>query len=104
MRKWRRQRASEASELGELDPYLLSLLARLAAARGTGAAGPDEWVSLNQVAALCRQLADAAVETLGSGWDEAAEQRMLVERRIGPNGVEVRLTSKGREFMEPILG
>jgi hypothetical protein len=47
---------------------------------------------------------DAAVETLGSGWDEAAAQRMLVERRAGPNGVEVRLTSKGREFMEPILG
>ena len=103
MRIWRRRRASAAGELGELDPYLLSLVARLAAARGTGGS-PDEWVSINQVAALCRQLADAAVETLGSGWDEAAEQRMLVERRAGPNGVEVRLTSKGRELMEPILG
>jgi hypothetical protein len=104
MRKWKTRRASEESELGELDPFLLSLVARLAAAQGAGPSGPAEWVSIDQVAALCRRLADAAVQTLGSGWDEAAEQRMLVERRAGRQGVEVRLTSKGREFMEPLLG
>lgn len=101
--RWRRRRAKEI-ELGELDPFLLSLVARLAAARGSGPREPDDWVSINHVAALCRQMADAAVETLGGRWAEEAEQRMLVERRMGPQGVEVRLTPKGRDFMEPLLG
>jgi hypothetical protein len=99
----RRKRASPQRELGELDPFLLSFVARLAAARGAAAA-PDEWVSVDHVAALCRQMADLAVGALGSGWAEEAEQRMLVERREGPHGVEVRLTREGREIMEPILG
>jgi hypothetical protein len=102
--RWRRRRPAVATELGELDPFLLSLVARLVAARSAASGTSDEWVSVNQVAALCRQMADAAVETLGGGWAEAAEQRGLVERRTGPNRVEVRLTSKGREFMEPLLG
>jgi hypothetical protein len=100
--RWRRKRSAPA-ELGELDPFLLSLVAQLAAARGPGA-GPEEWVSIDQVAALCRQMADLAVASLGSGWAEEAEGRMLVERRDGPHGVEVRLTPQGRDIMEPILG
>lgn len=99
-----RKRRAKEIELGELDPFLLSLVARLAAAGRKEAGAADDWVSIDHVAALCRRMADAAVQTLGSGWDMAAEQRMLVERRDGPNGVEVRLTRKGREFMEPILG
>jgi hypothetical protein len=102
--RWRRRRPAAATELGELDPFLLSLVARLAAARSAASGTSEEWVSVNQVAALCRQMADAAVETLGAGWAEAAEQRSLVERRTAPNGVEVRLTSTGRELMEPLLG
>jgi hypothetical protein len=100
--RWRRKR-SAPTELGELDPLLLSLVARLAAARGP-AGDAEEWVSVDQVAALCRQMADLAVASLGSGWAEEAEGRMLVERRDGPQGVEVRLTRQGREIMEPILG
>jgi hypothetical protein len=100
---WRKRRSPRPTELGELDPFLLSYVARLAAARGPEAA-PDEWVSIDQVAALCRQMADLAVGALGSGWAEEAERRMLVERREGPHGVEVRLTRQGLDIMEPILG
>jgi hypothetical protein len=75
----RRRRSSPTGELGELDPFLLSFVARLAAARRAEAAGSGEWVPIDQVAALCRQMTQAAVSALNRGWVEEAEGRMLVE-------------------------
>ena len=80
------------------------MIGRLVAARSGGSQPDDEWVPVEQVAALTARMAEAAQTALGAGWDTDAERRMLVERRRGPRGVEVRLTSTARELLGPILG
>jgi hypothetical protein len=102
MRRWRKKANDEPEELNELDPFLLSMVDRLATARTHASDG--EWVSLEQVAALTARMAEAAQAALAAGWEEDAESRMLVERRSGPEGVEVRLTPRARDLLGPILG
>jgi hypothetical protein len=101
--RWRRKPHDTVRELGELDPFLLAMIARVVEVR-TEAAPDGEWVRMDQVAAVCVRLADALKAALQSGWDREAEERMLVERREGPDGVEVRLTRRGRDVMGPMLG
>jgi hypothetical protein len=57
----------------------------------------------HRVAALSLKLAETVQTALDAGWDEDAESRMLIERRGGTGGVEVRLTRKGREFLGPMI-
>lgn len=102
--RWRRQRHDRPDELNELDPFLLSMIDRLATARSEADAADGEWVALDQVATLTARMAEAAQSALVAGWDEDAARRMLVERRSGPAGVEVRLTPSAREVLGPILG
>jgi hypothetical protein len=102
--RWRRQRHDHPDELNELDPFLLSMIERLASARAEAHAEDGEWVALDQVATLTARMAEAAQSALVAGWDEDAARRMLVERRSGPAGVEVRLTPTAREVLGPILG
>jgi predicted RNA-binding Zn ribbon-like protein len=102
--RWRRQRQAGPDELNELDPFLLSMIDRLASARSEARAGDGEWVALDQVATLTARMAEAAQSALVAGWDEDAEGRMLIERRTGAEGVEVRLTKTAREVLGPILG
>jgi predicted RNA-binding Zn ribbon-like protein len=104
VRRWRRRSADQPTELNELDPFLLAMVDRLAAARSDVRSGDGDWVAMDQVAALTSRMAEAAQATLAAGWDEDAERRALVERRTGPAGVEVRLTRQGRELLGPILG
>jgi hypothetical protein len=102
--RWRRKPKGGSDELDELDPFLLSMIDRLATARSGAQAGDGEWVSVEQVAALTARMAEAAQSTLAAGWDRDAESRMLVERRDGPAGAEVRLTRWARELLGPVLG
>jgi hypothetical protein len=102
--RWRRQRPDRPEQLNELDPFLLSMIDRLATARSQADAGDGEWVALDQVATLTARMAEAAQSALVAGWDEDAARRMLVERRSGPAGVQVRLTPTAREVLGPILG
>lgn len=104
MRSWRRKRKNGPDELGELDPFLLSMIDRLASARSEEPLRDGDWVAVEQIAALTARMADAAQSALAAGWDQDAEGRMLVERRSGPEGVEVRLTRRARELLGPILG
>jgi hypothetical protein len=96
MRRWRRAAREPAGEWAELDPFLVTMIARLEAARAD-----DEWVGIDQVAALTARMAEAAQAALVKGWDEDAERRNIVERRHGPSGVEVRLTGLARELLQP---
>jgi predicted RNA-binding Zn ribbon-like protein len=102
--RWRRQRDDRRDELNDLDPFLLSMIDRLATARSEMQAPDGEWVALDQVATLTARMAEAAQSALVAGWDQDAEGRMLIERRTGPAGVEVRLTRRAREFLGPVLG
>lgn len=102
--RWRRKPKDGPDQLNELDPFLLSMVDRLATARAGARAGDGEWVSVEQVAALTSRMADAARAALAAGWDRDAEGRMLVERRDGPAGAEVRLTRGARELLGPVLG
>jgi hypothetical protein len=104
MRRWGRKPHDSPSELNELDPFLLSMIARLAAARSDLSPPEGEWVPMDQLAALNVKMAEAAQTAVRAGWDKDAERRMLVERRHGPSGVEVRLTRMGRDLLGPILG
>jgi hypothetical protein len=79
------------------------MIARLVAARSEARIPNDEWVAIEQVGALTSKMAEAAQSALVAGWDQDAERRMLIERRDGPGGVEVRLTRAAREFLGPIL-
>jgi hypothetical protein len=99
----RRPRARQA-DLGELDPFLLAMVARLAEARMQTESGDAEWVRMDHVAALSRKMTEALNAALHTGWDEEAERRDLVERREGPDGIEIRLTDRGRDVMSPLLG
>ena len=96
MRRWRRAAQEPAGEWAELDPFLITMIARLEAARAD-----DEWVGIDQVATLTVKMAEAAQAALVTGWDEDAERRMLIERRQGPGGVEVRLTGLARDLLRP---
>ena len=80
------------------------MIARLVAARSQAASANGEWVPIDQVAALTSKMAEAAQTVLTAGWDKDAERRMLIERRAGPGGVEVRLTRTARDILGPILG
>jgi hypothetical protein len=102
--RWRRRAQAVPSDLDELDPFLLSMIDRLATARTKTGAADEEWVPVEQVAALTTRIADAARSRLVSGWDRDAESRMLVERREGPAGTEVRLSRRARELLGPALG
>jgi hypothetical protein len=104
VRGWRRRSRGAPSELNELDPFLLVMIARLVAARSEDPSEDGEWVTMDQVAALTTKMAEAAQTVLIAGWDKDAERRMLVERRAGPRGVEVRLTSAARDLLGPIIG
>jgi hypothetical protein len=97
--RWRRRRQDPPSELSELDPFLLAMISRLVAARSEGSAGDDEWVAIEQVAALTAKMAEAAQTALRAGWDADAERRTLIERRSGPRGIEVRLTGTARDLL-----
>lgn len=77
------------------------MIGRLEAARSSGREADDEWVAIDQVAALTLKMAEAAQAALVAGWDEDAERRMLIERRRGPGGVEVRLTGRARDLLKP---
>jgi hypothetical protein len=101
--RWRRRSHSPEAELGELDPFLLGMIARVVEVR-TEMAPDGEWVRMDQVAAVCMRMAEALQAALQSGWDREAADRMLVDRREGPDGVEVRLTRRGRDVMGPMLG
>jgi hypothetical protein len=59
---------------------------------------------MDQVAALSLKMTEALNVALRGAWDEEAERRTLVERREGPNGIEVRLTARGRDLMSPLFG
>ena len=104
MGRWRRRPQRPPSEWSELDPFLLAMIGRLVAARSHGSQPNAEWVAMDQVAELTTRMAEAAQTALGAGWDKDAERRMLIERRRGPLGVEVRLTRSGRDLLGPILG
>ena len=102
--RWRRRAHEVPADLDELDPFLLSMIDRLATARTEAGAAEDDWVAMEQVAALTSRIAAAAQSKLVSGWDRDAETRMLIERREGPEGVEVRLSRRARELLGPVLG
>jgi hypothetical protein len=104
MRRWRRRQRGERAELGELDPFLLAMINRLAEARAAAESQHVEWVRLDQVAALSVKMTEALNAALHGGWDKEAERRTLVERREGPDGIEVRLTDRGRDLMSPLFG
>lgn len=80
------------------------MVARLVAARADLSQAKDEWVPMDQVAALSLRMAEAVQTAVLAGWDQDAERRNLVERRDGPSGAEVRLTGTGRDLLGPILG
>ena len=102
MRRWRRRAAPEPpGEWAELDPFLITMISRLEVARSAALGADDEWVEIEQVAALTLKMAEAARAALVAGWDEGAERRMLIERRRGPGGVEVRLTERARDLLKP---
>jgi len=101
-RRWKGFRR-EASEVEELDPFVLTLVARLLVARQASGACDDDWVPVEQITALSESLAQATATALQSGWAEGAEDRELVDRRTGPMGTELRLTRKGRNLVDPIL-
>jgi predicted RNA-binding Zn ribbon-like protein len=101
--RWRRRAHEVPDDLDELDPFLLSMIDRLATARTDARAGDDDWVAMEKVAALTARMAETAQSALVSGWDRDAESRMLIERREGPAGVEVRLSRRAREILGPVL-
>ena len=102
--RWRRRAREVPDDLSELDPFLLSMIDRLATARTEAGARDKDWVAMDQVAALTSRMAEAAQSALVSGWDRDAESRLLIERREGPAGVEVRLSRRARELLGPVLG
>lgn len=104
MRRWRKKPQIPAGEVGGFDPFLLAMIARLMAVRSEGSSPEEEWVAMDEVATLSWKMLEGARAALHAGWDQDAERRMLVERREGPGGVEVRLTRKGRDLMGPLFG